>query len=109
MRWAGTVPLTAAWNIQTTSQTLVWWQVRILAYWPHVAMKCRGGHCKRPLHKLAPHLAHRCLLAIDQNAVLDCLFASVNAYNFDRFVASACWLVTAVHASARRTNAVARM
>src|SRR5208337_4844666 len=25
-------------------QTLVWWQVRIFAYWPHVAMKCCGSH-----------------------------------------------------------------
>ena len=78
-------------------------------YWPHVAMKCGSGYCKRPLHKLATHLAHRCLLAIDQNAVLDRLPSGVHADYLDKFVGSACRLVAVVNASARRTNAVARM
>src|SRR5271165_4461708 len=46
-------------------QTLVWWQVCLLLYWPYVAMECGGGHRKRPLHELATHLTHRCLPAID--------------------------------------------
>src|SRR5664279_1062450 len=90
-------------------QALVWRQVRLLIYWPHVAMKCRGGHCKRPLQKLVPHLAHWSLLAIDQDSVFDRLLACVNADYLNRFVASACGLVTAVPASARRTNAIACM
>src|SRR5271165_6859468 len=90
-------------------QALVWRQVRLLIYWPNVSVKCCGGHCKRPLQKLAAHLAHRCLLTIDQDAVFDCLLAGVNADHLKRFVASACRLVAAVNASARRTNAVACM
>jgi hypothetical protein len=70
-------------------------------------MKYCSSHRKRPLLKLAPHLAHWSLLAIDQDAVLDCLLAAINADYFDRFVAGARRLVTAVNASARRTNAVA--
>src|SRR5271169_5682661 len=88
-------------------QALVWWQVRLFAYWPHVAMKYRGGHCKRPLHELAAHLAHWSLLAIDQNAVFDRWPSGVYADYLDKFVGSACRLVATVHASARRTNAVA--
>src|SRR5271157_5961972 len=90
-------------------QTLAWWQVRLFVYWPHVTMKCCGGHRHRPLQKLAAHLAHRCLLAIDQNAVFDRLLAGVNAYYFDRFVANAPGPMLAVDAFTRRTNAVACM
>src|ERR1039457_4546206 len=90
-------------------QTLVCWQVRLLIYWPHVAMKCGSGHCKRPLHNLASDLVHWSLLAIDQDAVFDSLLAGVNVDHLNRFVANARRLVTAVHASARRTNAVACM
>src|SRR5664279_2723356 len=100
MRRAGTVPLTAAWNIHTTSQTLAWRQVRLLIYWPHVAMKCCSSHRKRPLHKLAAHLNHWSLLAIDQNAVLDRLLAAVNADHLNSIVAIAPGLVFAVYASA---------
>src|SRR5450755_4174204 len=90
-------------------QTLSGWQVRLLTYWPHVAMKCRGGHCKRPLHKLAAHFAHRSLLAIDQNAIVYRLPSGVHADYLEKFVGSACRLVAVVHASARRTNAVVCM
>src|ERR1019366_10537869 len=88
-------------------QALVWRQVRLLIYWPHVSVKCGSGHRKRPLQKLAAHLAHRCLLAIDQNSVFDRLPSGVDVEYVDRFVAGALCPVTAVHASARRTDAVA--
>src|ERR1039458_7606924 len=94
---------------EPASQTLVWWQARLLIYWPHVAMKCGGSHCERPLHKLASHPPHRCWLAIDQNAIVYRLPTGVDVEYVDRFVAGARCPVTAVHASARRTNAVACM
>jgi hypothetical protein len=72
-------------------------------------MKYGSCHRQRPLQKLGTHLAHWSLLAIDQDAVLNCLLAAVNADYFDRFVSGARWLVMAVHASARRTDAVACM
>jgi hypothetical protein len=72
-------------------------------------MKCSGCHRQRPLEKLAAHLAHWSLLAIDQNAVVYRLPAGVDVEYVDRFVAGALCPVTAVHASARRTNAVACM
>jgi hypothetical protein len=93
--------------LEPAFQTLAWRQVRLLIYWPRVSVKCGSGHRERPLHKLAAHLTHWSLLAIDQDAVLNCLLATVNADYFDRFVSGARWPVTAVHASARRTNAVA--
>src|SRR5208337_3494349 len=90
-------------------QTLAWRQVRLLIYWPHVAMERGSGHCKRPLHKLAAHLAHWSLLAIDQNAVLDCLLAAVNTDHLNSVVANAPGPVFAVYGSARCTNAIACM
>jgi hypothetical protein len=90
-------------------QTLAWRQVCLLVYWPHVAMKCGSGHRQRPFQKLASHLNRWSLLAIDKNTVLDRLPSGIHADYLDRFVASACRLVTAVHASARRTNAIACM
>jgi hypothetical protein len=72
-------------------------------------MKCGSGHRQRPLHKLAPHLAHWRLLAIDQNAIVYRLPAGVNADHLNRFVANAPRPMFAVRASARRTNAVACM
>jgi hypothetical protein len=90
-------------------QTLAWRQVRLVIYWPHVSVKCGSGHRERPLHKLAAHLAHWSLLAIDQNAILNRLQAGVDVDYLNRFVADACQLVMAVHACARRTDAVACM
>src|SRR5271157_5469402 len=58
-------------------QTLVWWQGCLVVYWPYVAMKCGSSHRKRPLQKLAAHLAHRCLLTIDQNAVVYRLLSGI--------------------------------
>src|ERR1019366_8743547 len=90
-------------------QALVWRQVRLLIYCPHVAMKCGSGHRKRPLHKLAAHLNHWSLLAIDQDSVFDRLPSGVDVEYVDRFVAGARCPVAAVDASARRTNAIACM
>jgi hypothetical protein len=90
-------------------QTLAWRQVPLLIYCPHVSVKCGSGHRERPLHKLAAHLARWSLLAIDQNAVVYRLPAGVDVEYVDRFVAGARCPVTAVNASARRTNAVACM
>src|SRR5271169_6013004 len=83
-------------------QALIWWQVRIFAYWPHVAMKCCAGHRQRPLEKLAAHLTHWSLLAIDQDAVLNRLPARVDVDYFNRVVTRTPRLVMAVHGSARR-------
>jgi hypothetical protein len=88
---------------------LFWRQVRFLVYWPHVSVKCGSGHRERPPHELAAHLNHWSLLAIDQNAIVDRLPARVHAHYLDKLVGSACRLVAVVHASARGTNAVARM
>src|ERR1019366_3628417 len=76
---------------------------------PHVSVKCGSSHRKRPLQKLAAHLNHWSLLAIDQNAIVYRLPAGVDVEYVDRFVAGARCPVTAVHASARRTYAVACM
>jgi hypothetical protein len=90
-------------------QTLARLQVLLLIYWPHAAVKCGSGHRERPLQKLAAHLAHWSLLAIDQNAIVYRLLAGVDVEYVDRFVAGARCPVTAVHASARSTNAIACM
>src|ERR1700686_3534295 len=90
-------------------QTLVCWQVRLLIYRPQVSVKCGSGHRERPLHKLAAHLTHWSLLAIDQNAVLNRLSARVDVDYFNRVVTGARRLVMPVCASARLTNAVACM
>jgi hypothetical protein len=94
---------------EAACQALAWRQIRLIIYWPHVSVKCGSGHRERPLHKLAAHLNHWSLLAIDQNAIVYRLPAGVDVEYVDRFVAGARCPVTAVNASARRTNAVACM